>query len=84
MFGGARATLINAPRVLPVAPDTLPAEEILVRAAEEPPVAQSAVLLRAAEGDSRHRRKSCRRWLERSSTDAEHLLRVSQGVMKCR
>jgi hypothetical protein len=32
-----------------VTPDTLPAEEILVRASEKTPVAQSEVLLRAAQ-----------------------------------
>ncbi len=36
------------PYVPPVTPDTLPADEILVRGSEEPPVAQSEVLLRAA------------------------------------
>jgi hypothetical protein len=37
------------PHVPPVTPNTLPADEILVRASEEPPVAQSDVLLRAAQ-----------------------------------
>jgi hypothetical protein len=35
--------------VPPVTPDTLPAEEILIRGSQEPPVAQSEVLLRAAK-----------------------------------
>ncbi len=37
------------PYVPPVTPDTLPADEILVRGSKEPPIAQSAVLLRAAK-----------------------------------
>ena len=43
-------TIANLPYVAPIAPDTLPAEEILVRGSSEPPVAQSEVLLRAAQG----------------------------------
>jgi hypothetical protein len=39
------------PYVAPVTTSTLPADEILVRGSEEPPVAQSEVLLRAAQGD---------------------------------
>jgi hypothetical protein len=52
------------PYVPPVTPDILPAEEILVRAADVPPVAQSTILLRAAQGQE---------------TPKEELLRVSQG-----
>jgi hypothetical protein len=52
------------PYVPPVTASTLPAEEILVRATEEPPVAQSEVLLRAAQGQE---------------TPKEELLRVIQG-----
>ncbi len=51
--------------VPPVTPDTLPAEEILVRAADVPPVVQSDVLLRAAQ--------------RRQETTKEELLRMSQG-----
>jgi hypothetical protein len=40
----------NLPFVSPVIPDTLPADEILVRGSEEPLVEQSEVLLRAAKG----------------------------------
>ena len=47
----------------PVTPDTLPADEILVRGSEEPPVAQNDVLLRAATGQE---------------TPKEELLRVAQ------
>ena len=36
--------------VPPVTADTLPANEILIRSSEEPPVAQSEVLMRAAQG----------------------------------
>ncbi len=54
----------QVPYVPPVIANTLPAEEILVRAADEPPVAQSAVLLRAAKG---------------VETPKDELLRVSQG-----
>ena len=51
--------------VPPVTADTLPADEILVRAADEPPVEQSSVLLRAAQAG-----------LETAKAE---LLRVSQG-----
>ena len=40
----------QVPYVPPVTPNTLPANEILVRGAEEPPVARSKMLLRAAQG----------------------------------
>jgi hypothetical protein len=53
------------PYVPPVTPNTLPADEILVRAAEEPLAAQSEVLLRAAKGQGHE-------------TAKEELLRVSQ------
>ncbi len=56
---------LQVPNVLPVTANTLPAEEILVRAAEEPPVAQSTVLLRAAQRGQ--------------ETPQEELLRMSQG-----
>jgi hypothetical protein len=46
MDKGRAATRI--PYVPPVTPDTLPADEILVRGAEEPLIAQNEVLLRAA------------------------------------
>jgi hypothetical protein len=49
----------------PVAASTLPAEEILVRPADEPPVVQSTILLRAAQGGQ--------------ETPKEELLRVCQG-----
>ncbi len=39
----------SLPYIPPVTPDTLPPDEILVRGSEEPPVAQSEVLLRAAK-----------------------------------
>jgi hypothetical protein len=39
-------SMVHVPRA--IRPDTLPADEILVRGSEEPPVAQSEVLLRAA------------------------------------
>jgi hypothetical protein len=48
----------------PVTPDTFPANEILVRGSEEPPVAQSEILLRAAQ--------------KGEETPKEELLRVSQ------
>ncbi len=48
----------------PVTADTLPADEILVRGSEEPPVVQSEVLLRAAQ--------------KGEETAKEELLRVSQ------
>lgn len=38
----------SLPYVPPVTPDTLPAEELLVRGAERPPTEESIVLLRAA------------------------------------
>ena len=46
--GASKAACV--PYVPPVTADTLPADEILVRGAEAPPVAQSNVLLRAAQG----------------------------------
>jgi hypothetical protein len=49
--------------VPPVTPDLLPADEILVRGSEEPPIAHCEVLLRAAKG---------------VETPKEELLRVSQ------
>jgi len=58
----AEAKLV--PYVPPVTPNTLPADEILVRGSEEPPVAQSDVLLRAAK---------------EQETPQEELLRVSQS-----
>jgi hypothetical protein len=54
----------KVPYVPPVTPDTLPADEILVRGSEEPPVVQSEVLLRAAKAGQ--------------ETPQEELLRVSQ------
>ena len=45
----ARRRTDAVPYAPPIQPDTLPAEEILVRAADEPPVVQSEVLLRAAQ-----------------------------------
>jgi hypothetical protein len=51
--------------VPPVTPKTLPAEEILVRGSEEPPVQQSEVLLRAAKPGQQE-------------MSAEELLRASQ------
>jgi hypothetical protein len=50
--------------VPPVMPETLPTDEILVRGSEEPPVAHSEVLLRAATG---------------AETPKEELLRVTEG-----
>jgi ABC-type uncharacterized transport system permease subunit len=50
--------------VAPVTPNTLPADEILVRGAEQPTVQQSEVLLRAAQAGQ--------------ETAKEELLRVSQ------
>jgi hypothetical protein len=44
------AQKIQVQYVPPVTADTLPADEILVRGSEEPPIAQNAVLLRAAKG----------------------------------
>jgi hypothetical protein len=38
------------PYAPPVNPDTMPAEEVLVRGSDEPPVAQSEILMRAADG----------------------------------
>lgn len=55
----------SIPVVPPVTADTLPAEEILVRASEEPSVAQSEVLLRAVQRGQ--------------EAPKEELLRVSQG-----
>jgi hypothetical protein len=52
------------PYVPPVSVSTLPAEEILVRAADVPPVAQSTVLLRAAQAGQ--------------ETPKEELLRVAK------
>jgi hypothetical protein len=46
--GASKAACV--PYVPPVTAATLPADEILVRGAEAPPVAQSNVLLRAAHG----------------------------------
>jgi hypothetical protein len=54
--------------VPPVTPDALPADEILVRSSEEPPVAQSEVLLRAAQRGQ--------------ETPKEELLRVSQEPLE--
>jgi hypothetical protein len=60
----AREDAINA-YVPPVTPaDNLPADEILVRSSEEPPVARSEVLLRAAH--------------KTEETPQEELLRVNQ------
>jgi hypothetical protein len=53
----------NLSYVLPIITDTLPADEILVRASVEPPVVQSEVLLRAATG---------------TETPKEELLRVAK------
>jgi|SRR5579871_414311 len=39
---------IQIPHIPAVVPDLLPAEEVLVRGSEEPPVAQSDILLRAS------------------------------------
>jgi hypothetical protein len=55
----------QVPYVPPVTASTLPAEEILVRAADVPPVAQSTILLRAAQAGQ--------------ETPKEELLRVSNG-----
>ena len=46
---GVRRISSNIPYVPPFTPDTLPADEILVRGSEEPPTAQREVLLRAAK-----------------------------------
>ena len=40
----------NIAYIPPVRPDILPADEILVRGSEEPPVVQSTVLVRASQG----------------------------------
>ena len=53
------------PYVPPVTASTLPAEETLVRASEEPTVAQSEILLRAAHAEQ--------------ETPQQELLRGSQG-----
>jgi hypothetical protein len=45
-----RRELHAIPYVPPVTPDTLPADEILVRGSEEPVAVQSEVLLRSAQG----------------------------------
>jgi len=50
--------------VPPITPDTLPADEILLRGSEEPPVGQSELLLRAARGQE---------------TPKEELLRLATG-----
>jgi hypothetical protein len=55
----------SVPYVPPVKFDTLPAEEVLVRGAQEPTQEQSAVLLRAAE--------------ESADTPAEQLLRAAES-----
>jgi hypothetical protein len=52
------------PYVPPATPATLPADEILVRSSEEPPVSQSKVLLRAAK---------------QQEIAPEELLRMNQG-----
>jgi hypothetical protein len=59
----ARKAAANVAFVPPVTPDTLPAEEILVRGAEEPLIQQSEILLRAAQAHT---------------TPEDELLRVSQ------
>ena len=46
-----KATLLHVP---PVRPDTLPAEEVLVRGSQEPTLEQSGVLLRAARESAWH------------------------------
>ena len=56
---------MNVAYVPPATPNTLPAEEILVRGAAEPTAAHSDVLLRAAQGEQ--------------ATPKEDLLRASQG-----
>jgi hypothetical protein len=45
-----RKTAKSIPVVLPLTPDMLPAEEVLVRGSQEPSVLQSEILLRAATG----------------------------------
>jgi hypothetical protein len=55
--------LSQTPYVPPVTPDTLPANEVLVRGAQPPPVVPSEVLLRAAQGEE---------------TPKEELLRVAE------
>jgi hypothetical protein len=47
---GAGVTLLHAPYVPPVTLENLPVAEVLVRSSEQPPTAQSDVLLRAANG----------------------------------
>ena len=59
------AKLARLPYVPPVTPNTLPADEILVRSSSELPTVQSAVLLRAAQG---------------IETPKEELLRAGQEV----
>jgi hypothetical protein len=44
------SVLTRIPYVPPITADTLPADEVLVRGSEEPPIEQSEVLLRAAKG----------------------------------
>ncbi len=61
----AAKTSVRILYVPPVTLDTIPAEEILVRGSDETPVAQSEVLLRAAQ--------------QGQQTPKEALLRVSQG-----
>ena len=63
--GIRRARRANIAYIPPVRPDILPADEFLVRAADEPPVAQSGILLRAAQG---------------IETPNEELLRAGQEV----
>jgi|SRR5579871_2659238 len=60
----SRETIKHVPYVPTVTPNTLRADEILVRGSEEPLVAQSEVLLRAAQ--------------QMQETPKEELLRVSR------
>ncbi|HZT43847.1 MAG TPA: hypothetical protein VFA07_16895 [Chthonomonadaceae bacterium] len=61
----ARLEAKQLPYVPPVTPDTLPAEEVLVRGSEEPTQEQCNVLLRSADGST--------------GTGEQELLRSSQG-----
>jgi hypothetical protein len=59
----SRQDLAALTYIPPITPNTLPADEILVRGSEEPPIAQREVLLRAAKQEE---------------TPKEELLRVSR------
>jgi hypothetical protein len=59
----SREAIKGVPYVPPIVTGTLPADEILVRGSDQPPVAQSEVLVRAAN---------------EQETPKEELLRVSQ------